>query len=113
MDKVPGPARYCCAKPIVWFGRGGEEWNATVEQLTSRSEGSFRFLCPGCGKMLAKVNPRNNLPHCFCCKKHFNNVDLLLTLDEAFTAAVRLLKGWLQKYEVRQKPQRPTSSARQ
>jgi hypothetical protein len=33
------------------------------------SEGYFRFLCPGCGEMRATVNPRNNLAHCFCCKK--------------------------------------------
>jgi hypothetical protein len=77
-----------------------------------RSEGHFRFLCPGCGEMLATVNPRNNLAHCFCCKKNLNNIDLLLTLDYAFTAAVRLLEGWLQKYEARQKPQRPTAGAR-
>ena len=32
-----------------------------------RSEGYYRFLCPGCGEMLATVNPRNNLAHCFCC----------------------------------------------
>jgi predicted RNA-binding Zn-ribbon protein involved in translation (DUF1610 family) len=40
------------------------------------SEGYFRFLCPGCGEMLATVNPRNNLAHCFCCQKNINNIDL-------------------------------------
>ena len=79
---------------------------------TKRSEGYFRFLCPGCGEMLATVNPRNNLAHCFCCQKNFNNIDLLLTLDYEFTAAVRLLEGWLRDYEARQKPARPTSAAR-
>ncbi len=34
------------------------------------SEGYFRFLCPNCGEMLATVNPRTNLAHCFCCKKN-------------------------------------------
>jgi hypothetical protein len=34
-----------------------------------RSEGYFRFLCPRCGEMRATVNPRNNLAHCFTCKK--------------------------------------------
>ena len=72
------------------------------------SEGYFRFLCPGCGEMLATVNPRNNLAHCFCCKKNLNNIDLLLTLDYAFTAAVRLLEGWLQAHEARQQRQRPS-----
>jgi hypothetical protein len=111
-DKLSGPAKYCCAKPIVWFGRGGEEWNGTVERLTSLSEGSFRFFCPGCGKMPATVNPRNNLAHWFCCKENRNNVDLLLTLHYAFTAAVRQLEGWLQAYEARQKPQGLTCPAR-
>src|SRR5271167_4778955 len=63
------------------------------------SEGYFRFLCPHCGEMLATVNPRNNLAHCFCCKKNLNNIDLLLTQDYDFRAAVALLQGWLQHYE--------------
>jgi hypothetical protein len=79
-----------------------------VERLTSRSEGSFRFLCPGCGEMLATVNPRHNRAHCFCCKENLNNADLLLTLDDAFTAAVRLLERWLQAHEARQQRQRPS-----
>ena len=76
------------------------------------SEGYFRFLCPGCGEMLATVNPRNNLAHCFCCKKNLNNIDLLLTLDYEFTAAVRLLERWLEQHEARQKRQRSTPSTR-
>ena len=44
------------------------------------SEGYFRFVCPRCGEMRATVNPRNNLAHCFCCQKNWNNLDLLLTL---------------------------------
>ena len=44
------------------------------------SEGYFRFLCPHCGEMRATVNPRNNLAHCFSCKKNLNNIDLLITL---------------------------------
>ena len=56
------------------------------------SEGYFRFLCPGCGEMLASVNLRNNLAHCFCCKRNLNNIDLLLTLDYDFRAAVALLE---------------------
>ena len=76
------------------------------------SEGYFRFLCPGCGEMLATVNPRNNLAHCFCCKKNLNNIDLLMTLDYEFTGAVRLLERWLEEYVARQKRQRPTPSTR-
>jgi hypothetical protein len=62
--------------------------------------------------MLATVNPRNNLAHCFCCKRNLNNIDLLITLDYEFTAAVRLLEGWLAEYEARQKRKRPASPVR-
>ncbi len=73
------------------------------------SEGYFRFLCPGCGEMLATVNPRNNLAHCFCCKKNLNNIDLLITLDYEFTAAVRLLERWLEEHVAKQKRKRSTA----
>jgi hypothetical protein len=63
------------------------------------SEGYFRFLCPGCGEMRATVNPRNNLAHCFCCKKNFNNIDLLLALDYDFRSAVFVLEGMLREQD--------------
>ena len=66
------------------------------------SEGYFRFLCPRCGEMCATVNPRNNLAHCFCCKKNLNNIDLLITLDYDFRSAVALLQRWLNDYEAGQ-----------
>jgi len=77
--------------------------------LAKMSEGYYRFLCPDCGEMLATVNPRNNLAHCFCCKKNLNNIDLLITLDYEFTAAVRLLERWLEDHEARQKRKRSTA----
>jgi hypothetical protein len=77
------------------------------------SEGYFRFLCPNCSEMLATVNPKNNLAHCFCCKKNLNNIDLLLTLDYDFRAAVTLLERWLNRYEAQEaKKKAPTSQAR-
>ena len=63
------------------------------------SEGYFRFLCPHCGEMRATVNPRNNLAHCFTCKKNLNNIDLLMTLGYDFRAAVALLERWLNQYQ--------------
>jgi DNA primase len=66
------------------------------------SEGYFRFLCPHCGEMRATVNPRNNLAHCFSCQKNLNNIDLLITLDYDFIAAVQLLERWLNQYEAQQ-----------
>jgi hypothetical protein len=66
------------------------------------SEGYFRFLCPRCGEMRATVNPRNNLAHCFCCQKNWNNINLLMTLDYDFRAAVVLLERWLKHYQAQQ-----------
>jgi hypothetical protein len=74
------------------------------------SEGHYRFLCPHCGEMLATVNPRNNLAHCFCCKTNLNNIDLLLTLDYDFRSAVALLERWLQQHQA-QKDRQKTPTA--
>ncbi len=74
------------------------------------SEGFFRFLCPHCGEMRATVNPRNNLAHCFCCKKNLNNIDLLITLEYDFRAAVGLLDRWLNEYEAQQAKKNPSPS---
>jgi DNA primase len=63
------------------------------------SEGYFRFVCPNCGEMRATVNPRNNLAHCFSCKKNLNNIDLLLQLDYDFHSAVSLLERWLNQHQ--------------
>jgi DNA primase len=65
------------------------------------SEGYFRFLCPRCGEMRATVNPRNNLAHCFCCKKNLNNIDLLITLGYDFKSAVAVLTQLLERHEAR------------
>ena len=65
------------------------------------SEGYYRFLCPHCGEMRATVNPRNNLAHCFCCKKNVNSIDLLILLDHDFRSAVALLERWLDEHEAK------------
>ena len=65
------------------------------------SEGFFRFCCPACGEMKATVNPRNNLAHCFCCQKNFNNIDLLIHLGYEFRPAVLILEVWFNQYEAR------------
>jgi DNA primase len=65
------------------------------------SEGYYRFLCPRCGEMRATVNPRNNLAHCFSCKKNLNNIDLLRLLGYDFQSAVRILEGWLKRHLAR------------
>lgn len=65
-------------------------------------EGYFRFLCPACGELRATVNPRNNLAHCFCCRRNINNIDLLVSLNYDFLSAVELLEGWLRDHQERQ-----------
>jgi len=67
------------------------------------SEGYFRFLCPGCGEMRATVNPKNNLAHCFSCKKNLNNIDLLIALDYDFRSAVTVLERWLEQHQAQAK----------
>ena len=64
-------------------------------------DGRFWFLCPHCGDMLATVNPRNNLAHCFNCQKNLNNIDLLMTLGYDFRTAVAVLEKLLNRYEAR------------
>lgn len=64
-------------------------------------DGRFVFLCPSCGEMLAAVNPRNNLAHCFGCARNLNNIDLLRTLGYDFASAVAILDGWLERHLAR------------
>jgi hypothetical protein len=62
----------------------------------------LRFICPHCGEFLAVVNPRNNLAHCFHCRKNVNNIDLLMKTGYAFLDAVALLREWLSLYRAGQ-----------
>ena len=68
---------------------------------TKIRDGRFWFLCPHCSDMLATVNPRNNLAHCFNCQKNLNNIDLLMTVGYDFPTAVSVLENLLQRYEAR------------
>ncbi len=66
-----------------------------------RSQGRYRFLCPHCREMLATVNPRNNLVHCFGCKKNLNNIDLLLIMGYNFISAVSILVRMYERHRSR------------
>jgi len=88
---------------IVALGRDGPP--------SKMRDGRFFFLCPKCGEMLATVNPRNNLAHCFACARNFNNLDLLLALDFDFRSAVALLERLLHEHQSR-RSKRSTSEAR-
>jgi hypothetical protein len=61
-------------------------------------EGRCRFVCPYCAELLATVNPRNNLAHCFNCRHNLNNIDLLIALGYGFCDAVEVLQRWLGQY---------------
>src|SRR5271156_6041804 len=77
------------------------------------SGGYYRFLCPHCGDMQATVNPRNNLAHCFSCKKNLNNIDLLILLEYDFRSAVTLLEQWLTQYDADRKTHKSPTKARE
>lgn len=68
-------------------------------------DGRFVFLCPGCGEMLAYVNPRTNLAHCFACHVNLNTIDLLRALGHDFRSAVAVLERLLARHEAG-RPQR-------
>jgi len=93
--------------PLLWSLRNELPMEVTIEKLGREGppskviEGFFRFLCPGCSEMKATVNPRNNLAHCFCCGRNFNNLDLLIELGYDFRSAVVVLENWLGEHERR------------
>jgi len=64
-------------------------------------DGRLCFLCPRCNEMLAYVNPRNNLAHCFHCNANLNNIDLLRTMGFDFHSAIKVLKHLLNEFENR------------
>ena len=70
-------------------------------------DGRVCFLCPRCGEMLAYVNPRNNLAHCFHCQANLNNIDLMLSLGYDFPAAVTILECWLDNCQTQQTRKKP------
>lgn len=66
--------------------------------IAKQSDGYFRFQCPECKEQRATVNPSNNLAHCFCCKRNFNNIDLMMIQGHDFLPAVGILEKWLIQY---------------
>ena len=66
--------------------------------ISKQIDGYFRFQCPECSELRATVNPSNNLAHCFCCGKNFNNIDLMMLQGHEFLPAVDILGNWLNQY---------------
>ena len=67
--------------------------------ISKEIEDYFRFVCPACEELRATVNPRNNLAHCFCCDRNWNNIDVLLALGWDFVPAIDLLQQWLRQQQ--------------
>lgn len=85
---------------IAALGRGGPP--------SKVRDGRFVFLCTRCGEMLAYVNPRTNLAHCFACHANLNTIDLLLACGLDFRSAVVVLERLLARHESRRpKPTTP------
>lgn len=87
-------------KDLLWDLRTNLPMEFVLKNLKSileipykMSEGFLRFLCPNCHEMNATVNPKNNMAHCFCCKKNFNNIDLLIVKGVSFKTSVMILCG--------------------
>lgn len=56
-------------------------------------DGVFRFFCPVCSDFQTGVNPATNLARCFCCKKNFNTIDLVMEVKKwGFKESVLFLK---------------------
>lgn len=92
-------------RELLWAIRNELPMRLTIERLgnfgpiAKQSDGYFRFQCPNCSELRATVNPRNNLAHCFCCDKNFNNIDLMMIQGHDFLPAVGILANWLKQYQ--------------
>ena len=53
----------------------------------------LRFRCPLCYNFHTATNHQTNLARCFDCKKNFNPIDLVITVENCgFLDAVKILK---------------------
>ncbi len=59
----------------------------------NRNDGNRpRFDCPLCGGRDTAINKSTNLARCFCCKKNFNPIDMIMAAHRlSFVDAVNLL----------------------
>lgn len=95
-------------RPLLHSLRNDLPMPFTFQQLGDQApyaktvEGRFRFVCPHCGDLNAVLNPRNNLAHCFNCRTHINNIDLLIALGYPFRASVVRLQQYLRLYRQEQ-----------
>ena len=58
-----------------------------------RDDYYFRFLCPVCHEFNTATNPRTNLGRCFRCRKNFNPIDIIMSVERvSFIEAVQMLR---------------------
>ena len=86
------------SKALLWELRTSLPMFHVLQELEDKlhipfkeSEGFIRFLCPFCNEMQATINPKNNLSHCFVCKRNLNNIDLMILSGYTFFESVKIL----------------------
>jgi len=53
----------------------------------------LRFRCPLCHNFHTATNHKTNLARCFDCRKNFNPIDMIITVEKCgFVEAVKILK---------------------
>ena len=60
---------------------------------TKKAHDMLRFRCPLCFNFHTATNHKTNLARCFDCKKNFNPIDLVMTVNNRrFIEAVEFLE---------------------
>ncbi len=68
----------------------------TLQIPNKRSDEGFRFLCPICSEFYTATMSKTNLARCFCCKKNFNNIDIVMIVTGfSFVKVVKYLSQLL------------------
>ena len=58
-----------------------------------RDSDKLRFACPLCGTFDTSIHPKTNLARCFCCKRNFNPIEMVMAhLKLGFAESVNWLK---------------------
>jgi len=57
----------------------------------------LRFRCPICCNFHTATNHKTNLARCFDCRKNFNPIDMVVTVENCgFVDAVKILKDLIE-----------------
>ena len=77
---------------------------AEVLRMPSKvADGHFRFLCPRCNEFQTATNASTNLARCFCCRRNFNAIDLVMIVrNSGFVESATFLTDVLSQYRMRE-----------